>query len=76
MLFHLYWKLFRVFDNLRSKVNIQIWPVKMAWPCFLDVQNFPNGSIFKPWEIFIRHEKFPVIGQKPDAIAGNMTYFN
>ena len=75
-LLHLYRKQFRVLNDFIGEVYIEIGPVEVACSRLLDVQNFPDRSIFEPGEIVIRQEQFSVPGQQPYAIARNMGYLN
>jgi hypothetical protein len=69
-------KSFRVLDGFNAYVNIEIWPVKMTWHGFLDVQNTPYRNIFKPGKFIIRQKIFLILRKEPDPMGRNMGNFN
>ena len=65
-----------MFNDLRGEIDIQIGPVEVAGRWLFDIDDLAHRDILEPGKILIRHEHFPVSGQKPDAVAGDIGDFN
>jgi hypothetical protein len=68
--------LVRVLDRLRRKVDINIWPVEMARTWSLDVAQSRDRCVPEPRKLRERDETFPVVQEQPEAMPGDVGYFN
>ena len=63
-------------NDLFAEVGVEIWPVKVARGGLLNIQDLPHWRILEPREIVIGQEIFRVIGEQPDAVAGDVGDLN
>lgn len=48
----------------------------MPWCWFFHIENFSDWRVFKPGEILIGHEKFPITAKQPNSMTGDVCDIN
>ena len=71
-----FWETFRVFNDLFREIHVEIGPIVMARRRLFHVDNRLDCLVLKSWEVLVGHEHFPVLCQQPNAVSGDVGYFN
>lgn len=40
-------------DGIRAQIDIQIWPVKVSWGWFFNIENFSYWRVLEPWKVIV-----------------------
>ena len=65
-----------VFDRVNGEVDVEVRPVDMMRMRKLDVQELSDRGVAEPGELAKGQEMLPVANEQPEAVSGNIPYFN
>jgi hypothetical protein len=59
----------RVFDGVDGEIDVQVRPVQVVVTGKLDIRDFPNRRLPKPWKLVERHEQLALADEQPEPMG-------
>lgn len=62
--------------DLTRKIDIQFRPIEMTGRRLFNIEDLANRDILEPREVLVGQEQFPLTGQKPYSMTGDVCDLN